>query len=160
MNHYHHLVKTSLGDVLMTATEKAVTGIYTPQHKQYEAARNVPAALLPSMESVVQQLMHYMAGERINHNVIAQGTPFQQRVWQELCAIPYGVVVTYSDIAQRVGAPRAVRAVASAIARNPLLILVPCHRVIAANGSLAGFAGGLQAKQWLLAHEQRSLSAE
>jgi methylated-DNA-[protein]-cysteine S-methyltransferase len=160
MNEYHHLVKTSLGELVIAANENAVTGIYTPQHKEYTKARALPVALLPPMQKVADQLQRYMSGEQVAHSAIAEGTAFQQRVWQELCTLPYGMTVTYGELARRIGMPRAVRAVASAIARNPLLILVPCHRVIASSGALAGFAGGLEAKQWLLAHEQSSFSAK
>lgn len=81
------------------------------------------------------------------------GTPFQQRVWSALTQIPYGSTISYAELAGRIGSPRAVRAVASAIASNPLSIIVPCHRVVGSNGSLTGYAGGLDAKRQLLALE-------
>jgi O-6-methylguanine DNA methyltransferase len=88
---------------------------------------------------------------------ITGGTPFQQQVWDALEAIPYGKMVTYADIAQAIGAPKAVRAVGQAIHRNPLGIIIPCHRVIGKNGTLTGYAAGLSRKQWLLTHEQQHM---
>ncbi|MBI5710801.1 MAG: methylated-DNA--[protein]-cysteine S-methyltransferase [Candidatus Eisenbacteria bacterium] len=81
------------------------------------------------------------------------GTPFQRRVWETLRIIPAGKTWSYSDLAHAVGAPRAVRAVGAANARNPVSLMVPCHRVIAADGTLGGYGGGLERKRWLLAHE-------
>jgi methylated-DNA-[protein]-cysteine S-methyltransferase len=86
------------------------------------------------------------------------GTPFQQRVWSALRAIPVGTAVSYSALARTVGAPRAVRAVAAANGANPVAIVVPCHRVIGADGSLTGYGGGLARKRWLLAHEGAPLA--
>ena len=82
-----------------------------------------------------------------------RGTAFQQQVWRRLCDIPFGVTASYADIAARLDNPRAVRAVGAANGRNPLAIVVPCHRVIGRDGSLTGYAGGLARKRWLLAHE-------
>ena len=81
------------------------------------------------------------------------GTPFQQRVWQELVRIPFGTTITYRQLAERVGKPTAARAVGHANGRNPISILVPCHRVIGADGKLTGYAGGVDKKEWLLAWE-------
>jgi len=89
----------------------------------------------------------------------APGTPFQRRVWKELRRIPAGQVISYGELARRVGEPTACRAVASANARNPIAIVVPCHRVIAADGTLHGYAGGLDRKRWLLEHEARHAGA-
>jgi O-6-methylguanine DNA methyltransferase len=81
------------------------------------------------------------------------GTPFQQKVWEELRAIPYGETISYMELARRIGHPGASRAVGSANGRNPISIVVPCHRVIAADGTLGGYGGGLDRKEWLLQHE-------
>jgi methylated-DNA-[protein]-cysteine S-methyltransferase len=88
------------------------------------------------------------------------GTPFQQRVWQELVRIPFGTTITYGQLAQRVGKPTASRAVGHANSRNPISIIVPCHRVIGADGKLTGYAGGVDKKQWLLAWERSATVAE
>ena len=84
------------------------------------------------------------------------GTPFQKRVWQELVRIPFGTTITYGQLARRVGQPTASRAVGHANGRNPISIIVPCHRVIGANGKLTGYAGGIDKKQWLLAWERQA----
>lgn len=84
-----------------------------------------------------------------------QGTDFQQRVWQELCNIPFGEVISYKELAKRIGNIKAVRAVGTANSKNVISILVPCHRVIGANGKLTGYAGGLDRKEWLINHERR-----
>jgi methylated-DNA-[protein]-cysteine S-methyltransferase len=86
------------------------------------------------------------------------GTPFQRRVWQELCAIPYGSAISYAELARRIGKPGASRAVGSANGRNPVSIIVPCHRVIGADGGLGGYGGGLDRKRWLLEHEAEALA--
>lgn len=83
------------------------------------------------------------------------GTPFQQRVWQALLAIPFGVTASYGDLARAIGQPTASRAVGAANGRNPLAIIIPCHRVIGSQGALTGYGGGLTAKRWLLDHEGR-----
>lgn len=102
-----------------------------------------------------EQLFEYFAGERTTFDLPLNpvGTPFQQQVWNMLANIPFGETWTYSGVAQRIGAPSAVRAVGAANGRNPLPIILPCHRVIGADGSLTGFGGGLPVKQFLLEHE-------
>jgi methylated-DNA-[protein]-cysteine S-methyltransferase len=102
-----------------------------------------------------EQLAAYFAGERRDFDLplAPEGTPFQRRVWKELARIPFGVTVSYAELARRVGRPRAARAVGTANARNPIAIVVPCHRVIGADGTLVGFGAGLERKKWLLEHE-------
>ncbi|MSQ30511.1 MAG: methylated-DNA--[protein]-cysteine S-methyltransferase [Dehalococcoidia bacterium] len=104
---------------------------------------------------VTRQLRAYFAGERATFDLplAPRGTAFQQRVWLALRAIPHGRTTTYGAIAAAIGQPSAARAVGLAIGRNPLAIVVPCHRVIGAGGALTGYAGGLDRKRWLLAHE-------
>lgn len=105
---------------------------------------------------VVAQLTAYFAGERTGFDVAVDpvGTSFQQRVWDALCEIPHGETRSYAEIAGRIGQPRATRAVGLANARNPIPIIVPCHRVIGANGTLTGYGGGLETKRALLDLEQ------
>jgi methylated-DNA-[protein]-cysteine S-methyltransferase len=107
---------------------------------------------------IVAQLAQYFAGERTGFDVVLRpaGTSFQQRVWDALSEIPYGETRSYGAIARRIGQPGAARAVGLANARNPIAVIVPCHRVIGANGSLTGYAGGLQAKKALLDLEART----
>jgi methylated-DNA-[protein]-cysteine S-methyltransferase len=103
-----------------------------------------------------EQLAEYFAGKRQRFDVPLNlvGTPFQQQVWNELVRIPFGTTITYAQLARRVGKPAAARAVGHASGRNPVSIIVPCHRVIGADGKLTGYAGGLDKKQWLLAWER------
>ena len=103
-----------------------------------------------------EQLTEYFAGTRqlFNLPLGAHGTPFQQQVWQQLCKIPYATTCSYSNIAHAIQNPKAVRAVGAANGRNPITIVVPCHRVIGANGSLTGYAWGTSIKAALLQHEQ------
>ena len=106
---------------------------------------------------VARQLAAYFAGERRTFDVPLdlKGTPFQREVWQALTEIPFGATERYGALAARLGRPGASRAVGAANGHNPVAILVPCHRVVDANGRLAGYAGGLERKRWLLKHEQR-----
>ncbi|MFK7811975.1 MAG: methylated-DNA--[protein]-cysteine S-methyltransferase [Maribacter sp.] len=107
------------------------------------------------LEDAVYQLQEYFEGQRENFNLQLnpQGTAFQQGVWEELLEIPYGKTMSYLDLSKRLGDVKAIRAVAAANGKNPLWIIVPCHRVIGSDGSLTGYAGGLHRKKWLLDHE-------
>ena len=109
----------------------------------------------------VVQLNEYFDGERTDFDVPLDpvGTEFQRAAWEALRTIPYGTTVSYGEQAERVGDRRKARAVGAANGRNPISIVVPCHRVVGANGALTGFAGGTDTKAWLLAHEQRQVSA-
>ena len=111
----------------------------------------------PVIAAAVKQLAEYFAGERSEFDVPldAVGTDFQRSAWAVLRAIPYGTTVSYAVQAERMGDRRKARAVGAANGRNPISIIVPCHRVIGANGTLTGFAGGTTTKAWLLEHEQR-----
>ena len=111
-----------------------------------------------NLKECVSQLREYFDGNR-NHfdfKLNPQGTDFQQKVWQELLNIPFGKTMSYLDLSKKLGDVKAIRAVASANGRNPLWIVVPCHRVIGTDGSLTGYAGGLWRKKWLLEHESPS----
>jgi methylated-DNA-[protein]-cysteine S-methyltransferase len=103
------------------------------------------------------QVEAYLRGERrvFDLPLALAGTPFQRRVWEELCRIPFGATVSYRDVAERIGAPSAVRAVGLANGANPIAIIVPCHRVIGSDGRLTGYGGGLPNKRWLLDLEAR-----
>ena len=107
-------------------------------------------------QDAVDQLAEYFAGERTEFDLDSApvGTEFQRRVWAALAGIPLSQTTTYGEIARDLGMPTAARAVGAAVGRNPLSIVVPCHRVVAASGDLTGYAGGLDAKRWLLAHER------
>ena len=107
-----------------------------------------------------RQLRAFFAGQlrHFDLSLKPRGTAFQQRVWQELCAIPYGETISYGELAQRLGNPAASRAVGLANGSNPISIIVPCHRVIGSNGKLTGYGGGLENKRWLLDFERNQLA--
>ncbi|HPI97945.1 MAG TPA: methylated-DNA--[protein]-cysteine S-methyltransferase [Synergistales bacterium] len=114
----------------------------------------------PLLEQCASELDEYFAGARkfFDLPLLLEGTTFQKRVWEELAKIPYGKTLSYSDIANIMGNPGAVRAVGGANHSNPVSIIIPCHRVIGKDGSLTGYGGGLWRKQWLLEHEIKHLS--
>lgn len=115
-----------------------------------------------ALSPYLAQFTAYFSGklQQFDLPMAAKGTPFQQTVWRALCDIPYGETVSYLEIAQAIGNPKAVRAVGAANGRNPLSIIVPCHRVIGRSGDLTGYAGGISIKRWLLALEQAGTAFE
>jgi methylated-DNA-[protein]-cysteine S-methyltransferase len=112
----------------------------------------------PILDETERQLSEYFAGKRTTFELPLEprGTEFQQKVWRSLRTIPFGKTKSYVEIAEAIGSPRACRAVGGASGRNPISIVIPCHRVVGANGSLTGFGGGLETKAKLLAHEARA----
>lgn len=110
----------------------------------------------PILQLAIAQLNDYFAGTRVTFDVPLsfEGTAFQKTVWQALLTIPHGETRSYAQIAEQISNPKAVRAVGAANGKNPISIIAPCHRVVGSNGTLTGFAGGLQAKAWLLMHEK------
>lgn len=114
----------------------------------------------PLLEKCVKQLDEYFHYKRQNFDLplMPQGTSFQKTVWEKLKEIPYGTTSCYFEIARRIGNPKAVRAIGGANGKNPIAIIIPCHRVIGANGKLVGYGGGLWRKEWLLKHEQSILA--
>ena len=117
------------------------------------------ASQTPEARSLLTQLREYFSGERQTFAITLapHGTPFQLAVWHALREIPYGDTITYAELARRIGKPSAVRAVGAANGANPIPVIVPCHRVIGSNGTLTGYGGGIERKQWLLALEGRRL---
>ena len=115
----------------------------------------VSVSIPKELEQAVIQLQDYFEGKRTHFNLKLnpKGTEFQQRVWQELLNIPFGKTLSYLELSKKLGDVKAIRAVAAANGKNPLWIVVPCHRVIGTDGSLTGYAGGLGRKKWLLEHE-------
>ena len=151
-----------VGELVLAAEDSGLTAIRFEQnrHGGDERAGWTPVASAsgPSVAVLAAaraQLAAYFAGERSTFDLPLdpRGTPFQRRVWSALCDIPFGETISYAELARRVGDPRAVRAVGGANGRNPLPLVVPCHRVIGADGSLTGFGGGIDRKRWLLQHE-------
>jgi methylated-DNA-[protein]-cysteine S-methyltransferase len=140
-----------IGELLLTAHDGALTRLYMEPFHVDPAWRHDP----DSLSGVAAQLQEYFAGERTEFDLelAPAGTEFQQRVWAMLLEIPFGETTTYGTLAARLGNPRTVRAVGLANGRNPISIVVPCHRVIGADGTLVGYGGGLERKRALLAHE-------
>lgn len=138
-----------IGILEIKGTESGITSIIFTNDG--EEAENIPEIL----DRACNQLDEYFKGERQSFDLklSLNGTEFQRKVWDELIKIPYGERVTYRDIAEKLGNPDAVRAVGNANGKNPISIIVPCHRVIGSNGKLTGYAGGIDRKDWLLKHE-------
>ena len=145
-----------LGTLLLAATDNGLCGLYFEEHKYFKGPHGWQRdASHTHLQSAMRQLDEYFAHAR-NHFDVAldlRGTPFQCAVWDALQALPFGETATYQSIAQRVVNPKAIRAAGTAIGRNPVSIIVPCHRVLGASGGLSGYAGGLERKRYLLAHE-------
>ncbi|MEO8024270.1 methylated-DNA--[protein]-cysteine S-methyltransferase [Polaromonas sp.] len=160
--------QSPLGKMIIAATDKGLAGLW------FEGQRHLPQELLapalvasrtavwpsdpdhPVLQEVSRQLTEYFAGQRTQFDVpldLAYGTAFQQSVWQALLKIPQGGTASYSEVSRRIGNPTAVRAVGAAVGRNPVSIIVPCHRVMGAGGALTGYAGGLDRKAALLTLE-------
>lgn len=142
-------VQTPLGCTLIKGDINGITEISVGKEEEIDTI--VPEVLLDA----VQQLEEYFNKKRkvFNLKLNPEGTDFQKRVWQALLEIPYGKTLSYLELSKQLGDAKAIRAVAAANGKNPLWIIVPCHRVIGSDGSLTGYAGGLWRKQWLLEHE-------
>ena len=147
-------------DLFLAATDMGLCYVGT-QNEDFEDLEKWVKKRLPgyvlieeevALKCYAQELMEFLDGQRkeFTATTALHGTPFQQSVWQALLEIPFGETVSYSTIAERIGNPKAVRAVGTAIGANPMLIIVPCHRVIGKNGALTGFRGGLEMKALLL----------
>ena len=159
---YFGWIASPLGELLITGDGQALTRLYMRTQKYscepQSAWRRDDAIFKPARE----QLDAYFAGE-LQHFALPlapAGSPFQQSVWRALREIPYGHTESYGALARRIGMPKAPRAVGLANGHNPISIIIPCHRVIGADGSLTGYGGGLERKRWLLAHETEHLAPE
>ncbi len=152
-----------IGELLLIGDEHALRGLYMEQGRQPKGIVSSLRRSSAPFTAVRRQLGEYFAGQRRSFEVALElrGTPFQRRVWSALAEIPYGETVSYGELAHRLGDPSAVRAVGLANGRNPISVIVPCHRVIGANGDLTGYGGGLERKRLLLEleHGQGSLWA-
>jgi methylated-DNA-[protein]-cysteine S-methyltransferase len=157
----YSILASPVGDLLLTSDGDALTGL----HMALRQGKSAPA---PKPEwqrddaglgTIRAQLCAYFAGELCEFDLPLRmaGTPFQRLVWEGLRTITYGVTISYAELARRVGHPGSARAVGAANGRNPIGIVVPCHRVIGADGTLTGYGGGLERKQWLLEHESSVL---
>jgi methylated-DNA-[protein]-cysteine S-methyltransferase len=152
----HTTAESPIGRLLLLADDEGLVGVYMENHKGGVRPVGPRAMNHDVLERAQRQFREYFAGHRREFDLplSLQGTEFQRRVWQALCEIPFGETRSYAEIARRAGRPIATRAVGAAVGRNPISIIVPCHRVVGSDGSLTGFAGGLNRKRWLLAHER------
>lgn len=143
-------IKTPLGIARLEGDENGLASISV-----LDGDEKLSDLIPEELEDTVYQLQEYFEGTRTQFSLQLnpQGTDFQKRVWEELQHIPYGKTISYLELSKKLGDIKAIRAVAAANGKNPLWIVVPCHRVIGSDGSLTGYAGGLHRKQWLLEHE-------
>jgi methylated-DNA-[protein]-cysteine S-methyltransferase len=157
----HVTVPSPVGPLTIVAADGQITGLYMDAQRHAPGQESFGRPGDPAEEpfaTAAEQLRAYFAGELTEFDLPLSpaGTEFQRRVWTGLQAIPYGETVSYGELARRVGNPTASRAVGLANGRNPIAIVVPCHRVIGSNGSMTGYGGGLDRKRFLLALEQES----
>jgi methylated-DNA-[protein]-cysteine S-methyltransferase len=152
---YHHTINTPIGGLLLMGDEDALCGVHFQAGPRPTRPRKDLLEDARPFREVVRQLKAYFAGRLHTFDLplAPQGTEFQMRVWHTLQAIPYGRTRSYGEIARHLGRPEASRAVGAANGQNPIPVIIPCHRVIGADGSLTGFGGGLPIKRKLLALE-------
>ena len=145
--------KTPIGTAKIVGDKLGIQSI-TVIDEEIETSKDIPSYL----QECIQQLNEYFSGIRTTFNLKLnpQGTDFQKRVWNELLKVPHGKTRSYLEQSKKLGDVKAIRAVASANGKNPIWILIPCHRIIGSDGSLTGYAGGLWRKKWLLEHESPS----
>lgn len=159
----HTIIDSPLGPLTLVTREGGLAGVYMTQQRHLPPQETfgppVAVADVPVLTRTAEQLAAYFAGETRDFDIdlSTSGTPFQQRVWAALRDIPYGETVTYGELAAALGRPTASRAVGLANGRNPIPIVIPCHRVVGADGSLTGYAGGLDRKTTLLGLESGAL---
>jgi methylated-DNA-[protein]-cysteine S-methyltransferase len=146
--------ETPIGELLLTARDEKLTGLYFVDRPHAPRAGRdwLRQDHAPIFARVRHQLDEYLRGARENFDLplALDGTPFQLRVWREIARVPFGATISYGELAARLGTPRAVRAAAAAAGRNPICLVVPCHRIIGQDGRLTGYAGGLSRKRLLL----------
>lgn len=152
-------VPSPLGPLVLAGDGERLNGLYLPDHRH---APPHTGAMVDegAFDEAAGQLAEFFAGERRAFDLVrhASGTVFQRQVWGVLDGIPFGTTMTYAEVAGKAGVAGSARAVGHAVGRNPISIIIPCHRVVGARGVLTGYAGGLDAKRWLLDHE-RALGA-
>ncbi|CNF07536.1 methylated-DNA-protein-cysteine methyltransferase Ogt [Mycobacterium tuberculosis] len=157
----HVVLDSPVGPLTLVATDGALSGLYMEKQRHLPSEETFGAPDDPDTEpfaTVAAQLTAYFAGELTEFDVplALRGTPFQQRVWTALQGIPYGETTTYGELAAELGSPTASRAVGLANGRNPVGVIVPCHRVVGSTGSLTGYGGGLDRKRYLLDFERKT----
>lgn len=152
---FYSFMPSPIGELLLVSDGAALTGVYMQNHLHWDGLQPHWRRDDHRLREARRQLQAYFAEElKVFELPLAlHGTGFQRSVWQELLKIPYGQTTSYGELAGRLGQPKASRAVGLANGRNPISIIVPCHRVVGANGTLTGYGGGLPRKRWLLDHE-------
>ncbi|KGM10164.1 methylated-DNA--[protein]-cysteine S-methyltransferase [Cellulomonas bogoriensis] len=157
----HTVVDSPLGELILVAEGDALVGLYMTDQRHRPPVESFGRREGRLLGAVAEQLTQYFAGERTVFDVpvALTGTPFQRAVWTALCDIPYGESTSYGELAVRVGRPGAARAVGLANGRNPVGIIVPCHRVVGSGGGLTGYGGGLGRKRYLLDLERHAAVA-
>ena len=155
--HYYDLCESPYGQMLLVANGEGLSGVYFDGQKYVPRvepewrrdARHAP------LRQAKRELAEYFGGERkrFETSLAPEGTPFQRSVWKAISTVDFGQTIAYRELARRAGLPGSVRAVGAATGRNPITIIVPCHRIVGSNGSLTGYAGGLDRKRALLALE-------
>jgi methylated-DNA-[protein]-cysteine S-methyltransferase len=153
----HTVIDSPVGILTLVATDGVLSGLYMFQQRHRPPAETFGEPDAALFTEPARQLRAYFAGERTDFDLALalEGTPFQRRVWTALRDIPYGETISYGHLAQQIGQPTAARAVGLANGKNPIGIIVPCHRVVGSTGALTGYGGGLERKQHLLAFERR-----
>ncbi len=148
----HTKMHSPIGELLLVGDERALHGLYMQEGRTASSVRPDWEPAEEPFAAAREQLGEYFAGRRIRFDLALAitGSPFQRRVWRALQDIPYGETISYGELARRVGAPATPRNVGAANGRNPISVIVPCHRVIGADGSLTGYGGGLERKRALL----------
>lgn len=156
---YYRWIESPIAPLLLTASDSGLSGLYIQAQKYFpEIAADWKALELEIFAQTQAQLDEYFAKKRqvFDLPLDPQGTSFQKQVWQHLRQIPFGETTSYGAIARALGKPGAAQAIGAANGRNPISIVVPCHRVVGASGSMTGYAGGVDKKQWLLWHEKKA----
>src|SRR5882724_953786 len=156
---YFSEMDSPVGSLLLLGDERRLTGLYMHEQRHRPPLPDGCRQNDQAFVRVREQLKQYFAGklQQFELELAGGGSPFQRSVWQALCKIPFGTTESYGGLARRIGNANASRAVGLANGKNPIGIIVPCHRVVGANGSLTGYGGGLERKKWLLEHERRYL---
>jgi methylated-DNA-[protein]-cysteine S-methyltransferase len=158
----HTTIETPLGELTLTARDGVMSGVYFPGHWYPPSPAKLGARTELGFEQAERQLAEHLAGERDAFELptSADGNAFQRRVWELIAAIPYGETTTYGELARTLGDATLARAVGAAVGRNPLSVIVPCHRVVGTDGKLTGYAGGLERKRFLLELEGAAVVSE
>ena len=160
---YYDQISSPLGPLVLASDGAALTGVWfdgqryqRPINEAWQCGRD-----LPILHRAAAELAEYFAGERREFGLplAPAGTPFQRAVWDAIARVPCGETITYRELAARAGQPRAIRAAGAATGRNPVSIVIPCHRIVGANGALTGYAGGLERKRALLTLERVDLAS-